>query len=197
MKPSLLKAVLFLGIYAPLSLNAVEKGNLSNIDTGSSLAEVGEPPEVARVRIPLKLTSFEQVVIKGEDGIRRMESKPLTPVRLNFKATINRTNHFYLSGWHVESVPTKWDRDSKRWDVEVKFYKRFGEETELEEYVGSMPITGQLIGADMLYTLEAKGQQKFTNKSGNPLLLVEVNSPRYVKKGNVARGEPSNGKTRQ
>lgn len=189
MKPSLLKAVLLFWIFAPLSLNAVEKGNLSSFETGSSsLTEVGEPPEVARVRVPLRLTFFEQVVVKGEDGIRRMEYKPLTPKRYTFKATINRANHFYVSDWHVESVPTRWDRDSKSWEVDVKFYKRYGEEQELEEYVGTMSIKGVLQGKDMLYTLEAKGQQKFRNKGGNPLLLVETSAPGYEEKGNVARG---------
>lgn len=198
MNSSLLKAFLFLGFFAPLSLKAVEKGNLSSINTGSSpYDELTDAPEVARVRIPLKMTFFEQVVIKGQDGIRRMESKALTPNRFNFKATINRTNHFYVNGWHVESVPMKWDRDTKKWDVDVKFYKRYGEDQELEEFVGTMPISGTLVGKDMLFTLDAQGSSKFQNKLGNPLLLVEINNPRYENKGEVARRDTQKSRTAQ
>ena len=114
---------------------------------------------------------------------RRVEHKPRLPIRYNFKATIDRTNHFYVSDYHVETVPIKWEHDTKTWTLAVHFYKRYGDGQELEESVGSMDIKGQLDGAGKLYTLKSKGKQNFNNKQGFPQLLVEIDSIQVGEKG--------------
>ncbi|MFY7929790.1 MAG: hypothetical protein ACOVS5_13040 [Oligoflexus sp.] len=174
---------------------AVEKGHLSTIQTGDNpLGSITEPPVVARVRIPMKITSFEPVLIQSANGVKRLEHKPLSPNAYNLRATINRSNHFYLADWHVESVPIKWDRDQRLWKVELKFYKRYGQEQELEEYVGTLPVQGKLTGGEAkVFVLDAKAQQQFNNKRGSPVLIVEVGPHGPEDKGQVAkRDEPKN-----
>lgn len=170
---------------------AVEKGNLSGIVTGdSSFTEVVQlTDDAVRVKVPLKMTVFESIVVKNDEGIRRIEQKALTPIKYNFKATIDRTNHFYVSDYHVETVPVKWDAGSKNWTVEVNFFRRYGEGQELEEAVGSLTVRGQLEGARRLFTLQGKAKQTFNNKQGKPLLMVEMDSLRTLEKGNIARRE--------
>lgn len=185
---TLLKALLIFGSFSVFPLMAVEKGNISGFVTGdSSLTDVKASDDAIRVRVPLKMTQFEQIVIKNQDGIRRVEHKPLQPVRYNFKATIDRSNHFYLNDFHVETVPVKWEHDSKEWTIAVHFYKRFGEGQELEELVGSMDIKGKLDGANKLYTMKAKGKSEFKNKQGYSVLAVEIDSSALAEKGNIAR----------
>ena len=187
---TLLKAILVFGSFAAFPLMAVEKGNISGFVTGdSSLTDVRAEDDAVRVRVPLRMTLFEQIMVKNQEGVRRIEHKPLLPIRYNFKATIDRTNHFYVSDYHVETVPVKWEHDAKEWTIQVHFYKRYGEGQELEESVGSMDIKGKLDGANKLYTLKAKGKQNFNNKQGFPQLLVEIDSLPGAEKGNIARRE--------
>ena len=168
------------------SLQAVESGNLSTIQTGeSSLTTVTLPKDAARVRIPLRLIRFETVVLQNLDGIKRMEQKALAPLSYNLKATVNRSNHFYIADWHIESVPMKWEREARQWMVELKFYKRYGPEQELEEYIGILPLNGRLVGEDKLFTLDAQAHQQFNNKRGHPVLMVEVGAI-AIEKGNIA-----------
>lgn len=184
--------VLMLSAYllASHGLFAVEAGNLATIQTGeSSLTTVSEPKDVARVRIPLRLTRYEPIVLQNTEGTRRMEYKPMAPVTYTLRATINRSNHFYLADWHIETIPMKWEKETRHWQVDVKVYKRYGQEQELEEFIGNHSIRGRLMGDDRLFTLEAQGRQQFNNKRGNPILLLE-SVPMAVEKGNVARRIP-------
>lgn len=191
MVSTLLKALVVFGSLAASPLMAVEKGNLSGIVTGdSSFTDVVQlTDDAVRVKVPLKMTVFESIVVKNDEGIRRIEQKALTPIKYNFKATIDRTNHFYVSDYHVETVPVKWDAGSKNWTVEVNFFRRYGEGQELEEAVGSLTVRGQLEGARRLFTLQGKAKQTFNNKQGKPLLMVEMDSLRTLEKGNIARRE--------
>ena len=170
---------------------AIEAGQLSTISTGddSFSGLLTEPAEVAKVRLPIKLTNFEQIIIRNPQGVQRIEHKSLAPVNYNLRATINHSNHFYISDWHIETVPMKWDKDKKLWDAQIKFYKRFGQDQELEEFVGTMSIAGKLLDRDqgMVYLLETKGRQQFQNKRGNPLLLAEVGQFAIEQKGKVAK----------
>ncbi len=183
-------ALVVLGSFAGTPVLAAEKGNLKSFNTGdSSFTDVQLASDAIRVRVPLRMTAFETIIVKNEEGIRRHEQKALTPVKYNFKSTIDRTNHFYVSDYHVETIPVKWDNATKNWTVEVNFYKRFGEGSELEESVGSMTVTGKLDGERRLYTLQGKAQKTFNNKSGKPLLKVELDSLPKGEKGNIARRE--------
>src|SRR5688572_8233713 len=79
-------------LLASETLFAVEKGNLSTIQTGaSSLTTVSEPKDVARVRIPLRFTRFEPIVVQNTEGTRRMEYKAMAPIAYTLRATINRS----------------------------------------------------------------------------------------------------------
>ncbi len=181
-----------LGAYllATRSLFAVETGNISTIQTGeSALTTINEPKDVARVRVPLRLTRFEPIVVQSEQGTRRIEHKSLAPISYNLRATINRSNHFYLADWHIETIPMKWEKDARRWQVELKFYKRYGQEQELEEFIGTLPLQGRLVGDERLFTLETQSKQQFKNKRGSPVLTVEAGAMAN-EKGNVARRNP-------
>lgn len=173
------------------TLFAVEAGHLSTIRTGeSSLTTVTEPKDVARVRIPLRFTRFEPIVVQSPEGSKRMEYKPMAPISYTLRATINRSNHFYLADWHIETVPMKWEKNARNWQVEVKVYKRYGQEQELEEFIGTHSLSGHLVGDDRLYTLETNSRQQFNNKRGSPLLIVESTRAAPAEKGNVARRTP-------
>jgi hypothetical protein len=188
MVSTLLKALVVFGSLLASPSMAVEQGNLSGFSTGdSSFTDVSFADDAVRVKVPLKMTLFESIVVKGKEGTRRIEHKALAPVKYNFKATIDRTNHFYVSGYHVETVPLKWDHDTKFWTVEVNFFKRFGEGQELEEAVGSMTVRGSLEGARRLYVLKGQAEQVFNDKLSKPLLKVEMDSQASKEKGSIAR----------
>jgi hypothetical protein len=177
-------------LLATRGLFAAEMGNLSTIQTGeSSLTTVSAPKDVARVRIPLRLTRFEPIIVQNAQGTRRMEYKAMAPVPYTLRATINRSNHFYLADWHIETIPMKWEKETRNWQVEIKVYKRYGQEQELEEFIGTHSMQGRLLGNDKLFTLETQTRQQFNNKRGSPVLMLETGSI-AVEKGNVARRTP-------
>lgn len=170
-----------------LAQGKVSPGNLSTIQTGASeLTEVEAPQEVARVRIPLRLTHFEAITVAAREGGKRMEYKPLAPMTYHLRATVNRSNHFYLSDWHIESVPMKWQKASKQWEVELKFYKRYGQEQELEEFIGNLPLKGRLMGGEMLFTFDTQAKHTFMSKRSTPVLTVEAGTT-ALEKAPIAR----------
>lgn len=189
MVSTLLKALVVFGSLTASPVIAVEKGNLSGFNTGdSALTDVVQlSSDAIRVKVPLKMTVYEPIVVKNQEGIRRVEHKALAAIRYNFKATIDRSNHFYVNDYHVETIPQKWDSVTKDWTVEVNFFRRYGEGQELEEAVGSMTVRGKLDGARRLYTLQGKAKHTFNDKSGKPLLSVEMDSLHLGEKGNIAR----------
>lgn len=189
MVSTLLKALVVLGTLAASPSMAVEKGNLKGFSTGdSSFTDVVQLADDAiRVKVPLKMTVYEPIVVKNQEGVRRIEHKALAAIKYNFKSTIDRTNHFYVSDYHIETIPQKWDSATKNWTVEVNFFRRYGEGQELEEAVGSLTVRGKLDGARRLYTLQGKAKQTFNDKTGKPLLSVEMDSLQSPEKGNIAR----------
>lgn len=186
-----LKLLLLAAVFMSDSLYAVEAGQLSTIQAGDDTFSglLSEPAEVAKVRLPIQMTSYEAILIRNEKGTQKIEHKAMAPLHYNLRATINRTNHFYVSDWHIETVPTKWDKDQKNWDTQVKFYKRYGQEQELEEFVGTLAVSGKLLNHDKgrVFMLQAKAREQFNNKAGNPLLAVEVGQFEIATRGKMAK----------
>src|SRR5689334_13106054 len=65
--------------------------------------------EPERVRISVQLTPFHRTTIEDQQG--RLTIKPIAdrPIAHVLRARLDRINHFYVHGWHLESVPTVWD----------------------------------------------------------------------------------------
>lgn len=141
--------------------------------TDHSTKDLGDQ-ETAKVRIPVKITTYEKMIIKKTNGQSRIEHKKSQSIRYVFRGRMERSNHFYVSRWHIETVPLSWEKRSNKYKTKLRFYKSYGETPELEEYLGHMTITGSLEGEDKLYNLVGFSSAKFTDKHNNPVIDVEI-----------------------
>lgn len=131
----------------------------------------------ARVRIGLRLTPFKKVVTRHADGSTETRFIPGEPLRHTLRARLNQGNHFYVGDWHVETIPTKWIQKTRRYEVQLNLYRRYGAFGQLEENVGSVVLSGDLEEqADGVHVLVGVVRQRLRDKFGNPYLDVIAGS---------------------
>jgi hypothetical protein len=127
----------------------------------------------AKVRLGLKLTPFKKVVTRGRDGAAETRYVPVDPLRHTLRARLNETNHFFVGDWHVETVPTKWVKKTRHYEVRLNIYRRYGAFGQLEENVGAVDLAGTLDQQpDNVHVLVGVARQRLRDKLGNPYLDV-------------------------
>jgi len=130
-----------------------------------------------QVRIPLKLTSFKKMLVRDKSGKIIERYIAVDPVTNTLRGRIERVNHFYISDFHIESIPLKWDRDLGNYRTKLRFYQRFGVNQDIEEYIGSVVVNGRLEADNEYFKLVGFSAEKFNNRNGAPVLAVEVGTP--------------------
>jgi len=137
----------------------------------SADAPTAEKPR--RVRIGLRLTPYKKIItrqLNGKIDTRYIEAQAL---RHTLRARLNEPNHFYLGDWHVETVPTKWTKQTGHYEVQVRISERYGPYGQLEEDLGSIKLTGKLEEQERtIDVLVGVARQRFRDKFGNPKLDV-------------------------
>jgi hypothetical protein len=135
---------------------------------------VATPPQV---RIGIKITPFRQIVVKsavsGKDKESEVQHVAQEAIRHTLRARLNRVNHFYVNNFHVETRPLKWVKQSRDYTVQLTIYRQFGRNSEVEETIGSMQISGVLeVQTDGIYVLNGAAFKRFRNKFNAPSLDV-------------------------
>jgi len=171
----------------------------TDIKTQAAVRVPASVPTMPRVRIKLKTTEYDKILLKSEQGVVRTEFRPVRNVQHTLRARIERTNHFYVGSWHIETIPLSFSKETKKYAVGLRFSKKYGVGWEMEEYVGRIEVQGTLAGADYTYDLIGSNTAKFYDMKGQPLLDVEVglnplnssvaNSKSPNGKGSIAKGE--------
>ncbi len=127
----------------------------------------------AKVRIGLRLTPFRKVVTKNRDGTVDDRYVPIEPLRHTLRARLNKTNHFFVGEWHVETEPTKWVRKTRHYEVRLNIFRRYGAFGQLEENVGKVDLSGTLDEEkDNVHVLIGTVRQRLRDKFGHPYLDV-------------------------
>lgn len=139
------------------------------IVTHKDLVEAAQP----RVRIGLRLTTFLKTVAKDPQGKSVESYVSREPLRHTLRARLNKVNHFYLGSWHVETTPLKWIRESRRYDIRLSVYRRYGAYDLLEELVGHVDLSGVLEQQEEnVYVLKGVVRERIRDKFGYPLLDI-------------------------
>lgn len=133
-----------------------------------------ETKQIAKVRIPIKIYPYEKVLIYGSSGEKRQEFRQLPPMEHTLRARIEQVNHFYIGEWHIETIPQSWSRASRVLELDVRVYKRYGEQRELEESIGKMRLKSILQGEDFVYNAQGFAQSRFVNKNAQPIVRIEL-----------------------
>jgi hypothetical protein len=131
-------------------------------------------PRAARVRILVKFTEYDKLLIKNDQGTVRTEYRAVRTRQHTLRARIERNNHFYVGDWHIETTPIAFAKETMKYSVSLHFSKKYGVGWDMEEYVGRTAVNGTLAGKDFLYDLIGANSAKFFNSQGNPLLDVEI-----------------------
>jgi hypothetical protein len=140
---------------------------------GAAAAAAAAAQQPAKVRIGLRLTSFEKIVARGEGGATETRFVPMEPLRHVLRARLNKMNHFYVGDWHVQTEPTKWVRKTRAYEVRLSIYRRYGAFGQLEEQVGTVDLAGVLTPQpENVFVLNGVARQRLRNRFGQPVLDV-------------------------
>lgn len=151
------------------------------------------PPQV---RIGLRLTPFKKVTTSARDGGKETRFLPAEPLRHTLRARLNKTNHFFVGEWHIETVPMKWINKTRRYEVRLNVFRRYGAFGQLEESLGSIDLAGFLEQQDeRLFVLIGAARKRLRDKFQNPSLDIVAGfsapeKPREVAKGPVSSTIP-------
>lgn len=141
--------------------------------------------DLAQFRFKIHLQPYGQVVTKDRDGRKKLKQVPLRPIEKVFRARVGKANHFYVEKFHFETSPVAWTADIKKYDSQLKIYKRFGPYNEVEEYLTSLDFSGLLTKTtaklsrqnDKMYDIEAYASKEYRNKEGQLMLKIKVLPP--------------------
>jgi len=134
-----------------------------------------ETSNAQRVRIPVTLKSWSEVDTTAADGKTKKTRIAGKTVSQVLRARIERSNDFYLGSLRVKTTPVRWLKRSNQYQVKLEVFRRFGEDTQLEESMGSVTLTGILEQQDDgLYVLNGTARRLFRERTGEPLLELEA-----------------------
>lgn len=173
----------------PLDAYAVSTDNLETFKNVKSpfLRAPKKIKKTARIRVGIKLSPYEKVVVRDNSGKRKVSFKKDIVTRNYLRARFDKTNHFYIGDWHVETRPLSWNKEQSLLKMELSFFKRYGDDRSLEDYVGKMEVTGLAKGNNYVYLLETHKKMIFRNKHGHPIVDVEVGPIKSQKNTTVAK----------
>lgn len=93
-------------------------------------------------------------------------------LKFTLKASVNKTNHFYFHGFHIEANPKKWDRNLNNYTTRLHIFKTFGENSELEEKMGDLTVKGKIKSNKNNHVLHGISSKVLKNKFGEPIMKV-------------------------
>ena len=165
-------SLLFAGSYAFGSVNPPRKSIESLVRMPK------QSPRLARVRLAVELTNYKKFLVRNNYAKVSEMFRPLKPIKRHLRARIEKTNHFYIGDWHIETIPVKWSKEKMHLTMKLRFFRRYGTSNNLEESVGSTIISGHIEGHDYIYNFQGAKKLKFKNLMGHPLVDVNIGSPK-------------------
>jgi len=170
------------------AIHAIEQ-QARTFDGMDANATIGRPVP-ARVRLPLRLVTFQPIVATERDGKRKQAFIPRAGVYRTIRARIDKTNHFFVGEkgeFHVESVPVRFAKAEKRLTTRLNISRQVDRAGTVEEFLGSLEVSGLLVQEEAgVYNLVTSGKQQFRDQMGNPVLDLSVGMSATVP-GNTAK----------
>lgn len=157
-----------------------------DVTKGHRLKETPKKVSKNRVRIAVELQPYKKFAVIERDGKRKVAFKPQKPFKQMLRAKIDQPNHFYLKGYHIETVPLSWDKKFNQYRSKINFYQTYG---KVEEMIGSLIIKGSLSGKNGLYVLVGNSKKEFRNKTGQTILRASIGLP-ATQRPAVSKGVP-------
>lgn len=159
------------------------------LTSGAEVRQVKAQANVARMRLGVTITPYKKYMVKNRMGKIEGIFKTLTPLRQNLRARVDRNNHFYVDEWHIETKPIAWKKATREIKVQFKFYRQYGKDRHLEQYVGTAVAAGKLVGQDFIYDFTGKQSVKLSNVLAEPIIDVLITNPTSRSNKNVAKTE--------
>ncbi len=150
----------------------------------------------AQVRIPIQITNYEKVQVRDPQNKVATKVVALKPVVQTLRARMDRTNHFYLKDYRVETIPLKWKRSDNLFTVQLNIFKRFGEYKLLEEQFANITMQGKLVGKDKLFVLHGTARITVQNKENEPEAEIIAGFGKPAQSSPVATSKKANDKSK-
>lgn len=139
------------------------------VTTSPTNTESVRESQIRWVKIGLALTPYKTTKKNARRGASPVVGKT---EHYTLRAKLNKSNHFYVGHYHVQTTPLFLEPQSGRYAVKLRVYGKFGALGQVEEEIGSVDVDGILTGKGPIYVLKGVAQDKFHDKLGKPLLLV-------------------------
>lgn len=163
----------------------------TTFDLGDTMIRLPKKPEKeAKVRIGVSLTPYQKVIVKDSYGVNQIRFTKAKTILRNIRTQIAKRSHFYIDEWHLETIPISWDKSTKKLSYDIKLSKRYGNRRQLEEFIGSIKVSGILQGTKLIYNFMGHGGVRFKNKNNYNIAELTLSPPIGLKKAvDVARSQ--------
>lgn len=129
------------------------------------------------VRIGLNLTPYRKVSVgRGGGGGSQFNYLPAGTLRRTLRARIDKPNHFYIDGYHIETVPLRWVRPKREYTIRLSFAHRPNRSRSgVEKHLGYVDVRGHLKQSTPdVYLLIGANHKTFFNNLSEPFLRAVV-----------------------
>ncbi len=179
-------------VFLLLFFSLTQSSLATTFDLGDTMVRLPKKPQKeARVRLGVKIIPYQKVIVKDPYGVNQIRFMKAKAILRNIRTQISKSSHFYISQWHLETVPVFWNKTTRQLSYEIKLYKRYGSRRELEEFIGSIKLSGLLEGSKFVYNFMGKNEVRFKNKNGYAIADLTLSPPLGLNKAvDVARSKP-------
>ncbi len=121
------------------------------------------------VRIGISIKEFQKRTQQVASGGKAVSYVAAPPQTFTLRAILEEREEFYVGQWHILYEPIRHIKDiNENFSCRLQFSRLYGDYLELEETLGEMILTGQLVGQTGLYAIKGTAFKRVRNKEGRP-----------------------------
>lgn len=155
------------------SISAFAKVDLDENTYRSSIDSSLLGSKDVRVRLGFKMISHDKVKVRSLSGdIHEKSIMKENKLRM-LKTNLNKSNHFYIDGLHIETIPGALNKTSKMYSLKLNVYRVSAKSKDFEEFLTSVKLHGKLEGGQN-QTFQLKGLAHASLKDKFGVLRSEI-----------------------
>ena len=127
------------------------------------------------LRIFLKLIPYTKVAFLKNNHHKDYLVRQLNSLNHILRANLKETNNFYISNFHIETIPETIDLKTNKYQLKMRFFSILDDSIDFEELIGFVTVKGILYkDKEQVFNLYSNISHTFVDKDNTPLLTVHV-----------------------